>query len=98
MKKIYCELENQAMFKLQELSEKISDQISNRNYENVLKLDNERIKIIKSFKDKPTIKTREVLKSIVEQGKLEIKYIEDESDKLNKLHNKAIKTFRAYSI
>ena len=97
MEKTLLKSENQSLYRLQKLSEEISDKIHDGNYDGILTLDQERMEIIKSFKKKPDIKTIEILKEIVEQGKLEIKYIENETSKLNKLHNKAIKTFRAYS-
>ena len=97
MEKTLLKFENEALCRLQKISEEISDKIHDGNFDDILVLDQERMKIIKSFKKRPSIKTIEILKEISQKGKLEIKYLENETSNLNKLHNKAIKTFRAYS-
>ncbi len=90
------EIEKKALIRLQCLSDKISDLIQNNDYENVLRLDEERKKIISSFKNKPSKNTLTFLSQLNKSNKKEISVLEEKQNDLRKNFNKAIKIFSSY--
>ena len=89
--------DNKALMQLQFLSEKISDLIQCGKYDEVIQLDKERKKIIKSFNEKYQNGKIDILKTILFKNKSDIIYLEREKEKLTKNYNLSIKTFQAYS-
>ena len=89
--------DNKALMQLQFLSEKISDLIQCGKYDEVIQLDKERKKIIKSFNEKNQNGKIDILKTILFKNKSDIIYLEQEKEKLTKNYNLSIKTFQAYS-
>ena len=97
MRKETNKIEQKVLIKLQLLSEKISDLIYNGKFDEIVRYDNERKKIIKSFTRKTSNETLEILKSISKKNKSDILSLEKRRDQLSKNYNLSIKTFNAYS-
>ena len=69
---------------LQNVSEKISDHISDRKFDKIILLEKQRLKILKSFHVKPSDSGIKLLQNILEKTKKDIDIIENEKLKLNK--------------
>ena len=96
MKNLSQQIEIESLKKLQSLSEQISDLIQKGNYEKISNIDSERKKIIRTFKNKPSNKTINALKDILEKNKSLIEKVELNKDNLNKNYNKILNIFNAY--
>ena len=88
--------EKKLLFELQNVSEKISDFISQGNFESIALLEKQRLKILKSFHVKPSNSGVKILKNILEKNKKNIEIIENEKLKLNKNFKKVKNIFLAY--
>ena len=88
--------EKKLLFELQNVSEKISDYISQRNFKSIIPLEKQRLKILKSFHVKPSDSGIKILQNILEKNKKHIDIIENEKLKLNKNFKKIKNIFLAY--
>ena len=88
--------EKKLLFELQNVSEKISDYISQGNFKSILPLEKQRLKILESFYVKPSDNGVRVLQNILEENKKNINIIENEKLKLNKNFKKVKNIFLAY--
>ena len=88
--------EKKLLQELQNISEKISDFISDRNFELIIPLEKQRLKILQSFHVKPSDSGMKLLQEIFEKNKKHINIIEDEKIKLNKKFKNVKKIFLAY--
>ncbi len=91
-----AEIENKLLKELQIVSEKISDHLSHRNFESIILLEKQRLKILQSFHVKPSYSGIKLLQNILEKNKKDIKIIEKEKLKLNKNFENVKKIFLAY--
>ena len=89
-------LEKNFLNKLQLLSERISDLISNGDFSEIEALDKERQIIIQSFTYKLSDKSKRSLIKILEQNRVLVKHIEIEKLKLSSNYNKILNIFNAY--
>lgn len=89
-------LEKIFLNKLQLLSERISDLISNGDFSEIEALDKERQIIIQSFTYKLSDKSKRSLIKILEQNRVLVKHIEIEKLKLSSNYNKILNIFNAY--
>ena len=89
-------LEKNFLNKLQLLSERISDLISNGDFSEIEALDKERQIIIQSFTYKLSDKSKRLLIKILEQNRVLVKHIEIEKLKLSSNYNKILNIFNAY--
>ena len=78
---------------LQNVSEKISDHISDRKFDKIILLEKQRLKILKSFHVKPSDSGMKLVQNILEKKKKNIDIIENEKFKLNKNFKKVKKIF-----
>ena len=81
---------------LQNISEKISDLISDGKYQLIIPLEKQRLDILKSFNVKPSNSGIKKLQNILEKTKKNIDIIENEKIKLNKNFKNVKKIFLAY--
>jgi hypothetical protein len=88
--------EKKLLFELQNVSEKISDYISQGNFKSIVPLEKQRLKILESFHVKPSDSGVKILKNILEKNKKNIDIIENEKLKLNKNFKKVKNIFLAY--
>ena len=88
--------EKKLLFELQNVSEKISDFISQGNFESIAPLEKQRLKILTSFHVKPSDSGIKILQNILEKNKKNIDIIENEKLKLNKNFKKVKNIFLAY--
>ena len=88
--------EKKLLFELQNVSEKISDYISQGNFKSILPLEKQRLKILENFYVKPSDNGVRVLQNILEENKKNINIIENEKLKLNKNFKKVKNIFLAY--
>jgi hypothetical protein len=88
--------EKKLLFELQNVSEKISDYISQGNFKSIVPLEKQRLKILKSFHVKPSDSGVKILQNILEKNKKNIDFIENEKIKLNKNFKKVKNIFLAY--
>ena len=88
--------EKKLLFELQNISEKISDFISQGNFKSIVPLEKQRLKILKSFHVKPSDSGVKILQNILEKNKKNIDFIENEKIKLNKNFKKVKNIFLAY--
>ena len=88
--------EKKLLFELQNVSEKISDFISQGNFESIAPLEKQRLKILESFHIKPSDSGIKILQKILEKNKKNIDIIENEKLKLNKNFKKVKNIFLAY--
>ena len=88
--------EKKLLFELQNVSEKISDFISQGNFESIAPLEKQRLKILESFHVKPSDSGIKILQNILEKNKKNIDIIENEKLKLNKNFKKVKNIFLAY--
>ena len=88
--------EKKLLFELQNVSEKISDFISQGNFQSIAPLEKQRLKILESFHVKPSDSGVKILKNILEKNKKNIDIIENEKLKLNKNFKKVKNIFLAY--
>ena len=64
--------EKKLLFELQNVSEKISDCISDRNFESIISLEKQRLKILQSFHVKPSKIGIKLIEDILEKNKKNI--------------------------
>ena len=88
--------EKKLLFELQNVSEKISDYISQGNFEAIIPLEKQRLKILENFYVKPSDNGVKTLQNILEKNKKNIDAIENEKLKLNKNFKKVKNIFLAY--
>ena len=88
--------EKKLLFELQNVSEKISDYISQGNFKSIVPLEKQRLKILENFYVKPSGNGIKVLQNILEINKKNIDFIENEKLKLNKNFKKVKNIFLAY--
>ena len=88
--------EKKLLFELQNVSEKISDYISQGNFKSIIPLEKQRLKILESFYVKPSDSGIKILQNILEKNKKNIDIIENEKLKLNKNFKKVKNIFLAY--
>ena len=88
--------EKKLLFELQNVSEKISDYISQGNFKSIIPLEKERLKILENFYVRPSDNGVRVLQNILEENKKNINIIENEKLKLNKKFKKVKNIFLAY--
>ena len=88
--------EKKLLFELQNVSEKISDYISEGNFKSIVPLEKQRLKILENFYVKPSDNGVRVLQNILEENKKNINIIENEKLKLNKNFKKVKNIFLAY--
>ena len=88
--------EKKLLFELQNVSEKISDFISQGNFKSITPLEKQRLKILESFHIKPSDSGIKILQNILEKNKKNIDIIENEKLKLNKNFKKVKNIFLAY--
>ena len=88
--------EKKMLFELQNVSEKISDFISQGNFKSIAPLEKQRLKILESFHVKPSDSGVKILQNILEKNKKNIDIIENEKLKLNKNFKKVKNIFLAY--
>ena len=88
--------EKKLLFELQNVSEKISDFISQGNFQSIAPLEKQRLKILESFHVKPSDSGIKILQNILEKNKKNIDIIENEKVKLNKNFKKVKNIFLAY--
>ena len=88
--------EKKLLQELQNISEKISDFISDRNFELIIPLEKQRLKILQSFHVKPSDSGMKLLQNILEKNRKNINIIENEKVKLNSNFKKVKKIFLAY--
>ena len=88
--------EKKLLFELQNVSEKISDYISQGNFKSIVPLEKQRLKILESFHVKPSDSGIKILQNILEKNKKHIDIIEKEKLKLNKNFKKVKNIFLAY--
>ena len=93
-----CKIHNEKklLIELQNVSEKISDQISDRNFEAIISLEEQRLKILQNFHIKPSDSGMKLIQNIFEKNKKNIDIIESEKQKLNKNFKNIKKIFLAY--
>ena len=96
MTKSKIQIENELLKELQDVSEEISDHISNRKFDKIILLEKQRLKILKSFHIKPSDSGMKLFQNILEKNKKNIDIIDKEKFKLNKNFKKVKKTFLAY--
>ena len=88
--------EKKLLFELQNVSEKISDYISQGNFKSIVPLEKQRLKILESFHIKPSDSGIKILQNILEKNNKNIDFIENEKSKLNKNFKKFKNIFLAY--
>ena len=88
--------EKKLLFELQNISEKISDYISQGNFKSIAPLEKQRLKILESFHIKPSDSGIKILQNILEKNNKNIDFIENEKSKLNKNFKKVKNIFLAY--
>ena len=88
--------EEKLLFELQNVSEKISDYISQGNFKSIVPLEKQRLRILENFYVKPSDNGVKILQNIIEKNKKHIKIIENEKLKLNKKFKKIKNIFLAY--
>ena len=88
--------EKKLLFELQNVSEKISDYISQGNFKSIIPLEKQRLKILENFYVKPSNNGVKILQNILEKNKKNIDAIENEKLKLNKNFKKVKNIFLAY--
>ena len=89
MNKDKVEAERKQLIELQNVSEKISDLISDGKFQLIIPLEKQRLDILKSFNVKPSDSGIKLLQNILEKTKKDIDIIENEKLKLNKNFEKA---------
>ena len=88
--------EKKLLIELQDVSEKISDHLSNRNFEAIISLEEQRLRILQSFQVKPSDSGMKLIQNILEKNKKNINIIEIEKFKLNKNFKNIKNIFLAY--
>ena len=96
MNKDKVEAERKQLIELQNVSEKISDLISDGKFQLIIPLEKQRLDILKSFNVKPSDSGIKLFQNILEKTKKDIDIIENEKLKLNKNFEKAKNIFLAY--
>ena len=90
------EAEQKKLIELQNVSEKISDLISDGKFQSIIPLEKQRLDILKSFNVKPSDSGIKLVQNILEKTKKDIDIIENEKLKINKNFEKAKNIFLAY--
>ena len=85
MNKDKVEAERKQLIELQNVSEKISDLISDGKFQLIIPLEKQRLDILKSFNVKPSDSGIKLLQNILEKTKKDIDIIENEKLKLKNL-------------
>ena len=98
MTKNKIQIENELLKELQNVSEKISDLISDRKFDKIILLEKQRLKILKSFHVKPSDSGMKLVQNILEKNKKNIDIIENEKLKLNKNFKNVKKIFLPMAI
>ena len=88
--------EKKLLKELQNVSEKISDCISDRKFETIIPLEKQRLKILQSFQVKPSDSGMKLLQDILNKNRKNINIIENEKQKLNKNFKYYKEIFLAY--
>ena len=70
MNKAKIQNEEKLLFELQNVSEKISDYISQGNFKSIAPLEKQRLKILKSFHVKPSNSGVKIIQNILENKKI----------------------------
>ena len=96
MNKYKVHTEKKLLIELQNVSEKISDHISNRNFDAIISLEEQRLKILQNFHIKPSDNGMKIIQNVLEKNKKNIDIIEGEKQKLNKNFKNIKKIFLAY--
>ena len=96
MNKDKVEAEHKKLIELQNVSEKISDLISEGKFQTIIPLEKQRLEILKSFNVKPSDSGIKLLQNILEKNKKNIDIIENQKLKLNKNFKNVKKIFLAY--
>ena len=96
MNKDKVEAERKQLIELQNVSEKISDLISDGKFQLIIPLEKQRLEILKSFNVKPSDSGIKLLQNISEMNKKNIDIIEKQKFKLNDNFKKVKKIFLAY--
>ena len=96
MTKNKIQIENELLKELQNVSEKISDLISDRKFDKIILLEKQRLKILKSFHVKPSDSGMKLFQNILEKNKKNIDIIENQKLKLDKNFKNVKKIFLAY--
>ena len=96
MDKCKVPTENKLLEELQNVSEKISDYISDRNFDSIIPLEKQRLEILQSFHVKPSESGIKLIQNILEKNRKNINIIENEKVKLNSNFKKVKKIFLAY--
>ena len=90
------QVEIKQLRELQNVSEKISDLISDRKFQLIIPLEKQRLDILKSFNVKPSDSGIKKIQNILEKTKNDIDIIQNEKVKLNKNFKNVKKIFLAY--
>ena len=88
--------EKKLLFELQNVSEKISDLISDGNFKLIIPLEKQRLDILKSFNVKPSDSCIKLVQNILEKTKKDIDIIQNEKVMLSKNFKNVKKIFLAY--
>ena len=86
------------LYKLEDLSIKISDLINQNKFENILELDLQRKKIIQSITTSPNLNHKKKIRQIINLNNKSIDDIEDKITKLNIDHYNSEKRIKFYSL
>ena len=89
-------IENIALQKVQELSDKISDCITNNRFEEILKLDKSRLEILKTFKENDNNKLMEILSQLKITNTLNIQELEKQKSNQLKKYYETARRFSEY--
>ncbi len=91
-----CKIENIALKKVQELSEEISNCIISNRFEEIPKLDESRLEIIKNFKENDKNKLKEIISHLISKNSLSIQELEKKKNNQLKKYYETAKRFSEY--
>ena len=89
-------IEKIALQKVQELSDEISDCITNNRFEEILKLDKSRLEILKTFKENDKNKLMEILSQLKITNTLNIQELEKQKSNQLKKYYETARRFSEY--
>jgi len=89
-------IEKIALQKVQELSDEISDCITNNRFEEILKLDKSRLEILKTFKENDNNKLMEILSQLKITNTLNIQELEKQKSNQLKKYYETARRFSEY--
>ena len=89
-------IEKIVLHKLQELSEQISDCISNNRFEEIPKLDKSRLEIIREFQGNDKDKLKEILTKLIVGNTLNIQEIQKKKNNQLKKYYETARRFSEY--